>query len=186
MTGNLIVGQNGVGGFTQEGGAVTVGGDLILGQLTGDTTAGTGSYSMSASDTSSPTLDVTGNLIVGNEGFGDFTQEGGEVTVGGSLILANGDTHGGWDGVYSLYNGGLTVGQEGYPTAMTVGAGGRGLFVQYDGNLLVHGDLIVGDREGSVGTVDQYGGTARSPATSSWGTRGARMLHMAIITCLPM
>jgi hypothetical protein len=158
VNGDMLVGDKagGSGLVEQYGGMATVTGDLILGNEWGESSS-SGGYVMYAGG---PSLEVQSNLIVGNAGIGDFRQEGGQVEVFGSLVLGDGaTTSGGWDGVYNLWGGSLTVGSYGSLTGMIVGSRNRGLFTQSDGTLLVYGNLTVGDQGDSVGAVEHTGGT---------------------------
>ncbi|MFZ2087785.1 MAG: hypothetical protein WAU47_04350, partial [Desulfobaccales bacterium] len=84
VDGNMVVGDDGHGEvFSYYYSYTTVTGDLILGNQ-----AGTGSYALlSLADQLQPNfLEVWGSLVVGRAGTGEFSQDGGEVSVGGSLI----------------------------------------------------------------------------------------------------
>ncbi len=80
--GNLTVGNQGTGTFIQHAGEHTVGGDLIIASQ-----ASAGGSSFTLDTTARPSsLAVSGNLVVGQEGKGTLTQDGGSNTVDHTLV----------------------------------------------------------------------------------------------------
>ena len=129
--GALIVGRNGTGSFTQgtdmatdNNNQVNVAGDLVLGRRSG----GVGSYTLN-----SGTLTVGGQLAVGGQGTGTFTQNGGAVNLTNTASGNPGDY---------------------------VPVGGLG-FAPWGGALAVGGGIGNGDgsNSGGTGTYNLYGGT---------------------------
>src|SRR5579872_1957564 len=95
---NEIIGDGGLGQFTQNGGTNTISGQLTLGSQKGSGTTGgllsvDNTYTLSGGDLSAA------NLVVGDGGHGTFNQNGGTNTISGQLILGN---QGGGGGVYNL------------------------------------------------------------------------------------
>ena len=137
VQGSLAVGQSGEGFFDQEGGAVTVGQDLILGQQNSGggvygLFGGTYSDGSGYSETTSPaSLTVGGYLIVGQSGDGVFAQEGGTVSVAQDLILGQEQNS---SGVYVLLGGSANGGPEEGSISINTGLA----------SLTVGGSLIVG------------------------------------------
>jgi hypothetical protein len=151
VNGNEVIGNYGIGTFTQSGGTHTVVGSLYLGYYyNGGGTYGTGSYALSQPDSTNPSmLTVNGNEVIGNYGIGTFTQSGGTHTVVGSLYLGyyynGGGTYG--TGSYALSNGTLTVNGSTY-----VGYSGEGTFNQTGGTHTVALDLVLGSSDNRDGT----------------------------------
>jgi hypothetical protein len=144
VTGYLIVGNAGSGYFVQSGGQVTVGHDLILGNQTSDSY---GKYFISGTPESS-ILNVTGYLIVGNAGYGDFYQNSGTVTVDHDLILGKETAS---VGVYDIYKKGNYAPSLEVKGNLIVGHAGSGYFGQSGGTVTVDHDLILGYQAGSSG-----------------------------------
>jgi T5SS/PEP-CTERM-associated repeat protein len=126
VLGNAIIGNSGTGTFTQSGGSVTIGGDMALGASTG----GNGTFTLNQSDIALPaSMQIGGNLVIGDLGTGAVIVTAGTATVGGGLVL--GKSAGG--------SGSLTLNDPGMPASMQVS-----------------GDAIIGDR--GAGTVTVSGG----------------------------
>ena len=135
VTGNLIVGHAGSGYFEQSGGQVTVGRDLILGNLTPDS-SGTYNLPEEASGVA-PSLTVSRDLIIGNKGEGYFDHSSGTVTVKRDLILGNGGSG------YGEYN--FSGGTLGVTGNLIVSNEGVGEFYQTGGQVTVTQDLVLGN-----------------------------------------
>jgi hypothetical protein len=163
-----VIGDNGKGTFTQNSGANTVTGNLIVGNQEGSTAQ----YTLSEGS-----LTTQGNEYVGfgnNAANGDtavFTQN---TTYGSSsnsfylLDVANGV---GSIGKYEL-DGGTISG-----TSEIIGAAGNGTFTQTGGSNTTSLDLIVGNSSGSNGTYNMSGGaqlqTGQAQIAASTGSAGS-------------
>ena len=139
VNGNEVIGNYGIGTFTQSGGTHTVVGSLYLGYYyNGGGTYGTGSYALS-----NGTLTVNGSTYVGYSGEGTFNQTGGTHTVALDLVLGSSDNRDGTygNGTYNLSGTGtiLQVGRD-----ETVGFEGIGTFTQTGGTHTVGGSLYLG------------------------------------------
>ena len=173
MTRGTYIGYtNGVGTFTQTGGAHTVSGNLLLGGASsGSYGSGTGTYNLSEPDASNPAiLTVGGNELIGSNGYsvgtGVFNQTGGTHTVSGNLVL--GDQYYTYaripypnTGTYTLSGGSLTV----YGDTI-VGNYGTGAFTQTGGTHTIGSadqsddpNLVLGNYTGSTGTYTLSGGS---------------------------
>lgn len=166
VTGTEYVGYSGSGTFI-HGGAVTVDGDLILGQNSG----GSGFYQMQdnllSSTTPPTTLTVHGSEYVGSSGVGTFNQRTGTHTVDGALFLGY-DTNA--TGTYNLFDGSLSAHYE------SVGDGpGHGIFNQSGGTNTMPGTLFVGHLDNGVGTYNLMGGSL-SAGTEEVGAGGGQGL----------
>jgi hypothetical protein len=119
---NLIVGKAGSGYFYHSGGKVTVGQDLIL----GNQAVSYGNYSTYQEPfLPVPELTVTGNIIVGHAGSGEFTHSAGTITAS-EVLLGYGPAG---VGSYLLQGGTLTA------QSLGVGFAGRGDFSQDGGEV---------------------------------------------------
>lgn len=159
-TSDTYVGDWGTGSFTHAGGTHTANGDLILGSAAGSS----GAYTMYEAD-STPVLNVADALIVGKEGTGTFTLDGGTVESG-QLFIGNDD-----NGIGSFVQSGgelrvgMTRNEEGEIVAMDdrheliIGrsAGSEGSYAMTGGAMLIKRE-IVGDAGASLGTFTQTGG----------------------------
>jgi T5SS/PEP-CTERM-associated repeat protein len=158
--GDLLVGHDGTGTLQQFGGTVTVAGSLIVGEWAG----ATGTVTVSDG-----TLNTT-RLTVGERGNGSFTQSGGMVRADYVQVLgreAEADKH----ASYSLSGGGL---QSGW---LSVGNGvnsAEARFEQTGGNVEA---LLVGIN-GSTGKSGyaMFGGTLSTQLLSVFGNH-ATMDH---------
>jgi fibronectin-binding autotransporter adhesin len=142
----------GIGGgsalFTQTGGTVTVGTDLIVGSAPGDT----GTYNMTGGSTT-----VSGFTFVGLGGAGTFLNDAASHTTQ-ELVLG---TENASNGTYTLQNGAqLTVGSAGNTGFADIGEHGTGTFTQNDStsSSTIHGSLDVGREAGGSGTVNLNAG----------------------------
>ncbi len=139
----LVVGDSGVGTFTQSGGTVTVGSFLRL----GDISSGDGTYTMSGGMLSTSTTSV------GYGGAGAFVQTGGTHAIGTSGLHVGGQS--GVTGTYSLSGtGAITVNAD-----ETVGSAGSGTFTQSAGTNTITGNLNLGLFGTGNGTYTTSGGT---------------------------
>jgi len=190
LTNSLIVGNQGIGFFTQNGGSVSVQDQLTLGsQATtpyldggGNTVGGLsqGTYSLSGGS-----LQTGGNLTVGDAGVGILNQTGGTLLVG---LSPNSSTpfvmdlvvgaQAGSSGTYSLSNGGsatvngnLVIGRNSASGGMvTVGSAGNNNNNNDPTNLNVNDTIIVGS--GGTGTLTQYSGAVTAGNVSIGGGGG--------------
>ena len=131
-----IIGNAGLGEMFQSGDSVVrigtegideVGNDLLLGRTEGSL----GRYIISEGDGLSPLLVVSGRLVVGGFGRGEFTQNGGTVQAD-FLTMASEEGEMGplpGSGQYTLNSGTLSTG------SMTIAENGQGLFVQNGGTV---------------------------------------------------
>ena len=190
----LNVANRGVGTFVQDGGLVTVGAELQIGN-TGNEPNTNGLYQVN-----SGTLKVGTQMRAGNADLGRFEQTGGDVTIGSDLITGYGN-YAGCDGTYSLIGGTLDVGKylivggttSTSPTAapksngtfnlgdgttspaiemrsnVEVGRHGTGVFNHNSGSLTILTDhnLVLGQYAGSSGTYTMTGGTLTTTKTGS-------------------
>ena len=171
-----IIGNADVGSFDQSGGVHRVGtlndpitgNNLILGRVEGST----GTYLLHGNGSeNSPSLNVTGDLIVGGSGNGVFTQDAGDVVAGGIRLANEEQGLSPGTGHYQLHGGTVTTG------VVIVGQGGRGTFDQTAGllttsamNLGNNGLFAISDGLGgflfnSHGIYNLSGGTRTTPAT---------------------
>ncbi len=138
--GDMFVGDNGTGIFTQSGINTTVTVNNHLGIGRGQN--GEGEYNLDGGQL------TTGYLFVGNQGTGVFNHGAATHTITGSGYVGS-DTTG--TGIYNLnQNGILNV-----TDSFEVGNPGTGTFNQYAGSTFTTGGLFVGD---GVGFYNQYGG----------------------------
>jgi hypothetical protein len=146
--GELVLGLNGdthgfgpaVGIYELNGGTVTVHGPLIVGSQ------GTGAFYLY-----SGSLIVDESLRVGDQAaasgnYGYFNQLGGNVSVGGDLVVGNAG-----DGFFAKLGGDLSVNN------LVIGASGYGSFYHSDGTTTVRGSMTVGDA--GIGEAAMTGGT---------------------------
>ncbi|MFA5111443.1 MAG: hypothetical protein WC443_08570 [Desulfobaccales bacterium] len=168
LGGSLIVGDGGTGTFNQNGGTVSASGGLILGQQStgsgyyyqydGVTSVGNnlivGGEGFGRYELYQGTLDVGGDFIVGQSGTQWSSVQLGDpynpaaistTTVHGNMIV--GEWGAGGNEAWLYKGSSLTVGQPGEERALYVGkeSGSWGHFNQQGGDLLVNGDLILGD-----------------------------------------
>lgn len=166
VTGITVVGDGGLGSFTQSGGTHTtdklivgaqVGSDgtynLLGGTLKDDAIVGDAGVGMF--NNSGGLHDVTGNLIVGNQATGQGTYN---LSLTGELKVSNSITVG------NLGTGNLSITNDSKLTAnnrLTIGAGNNATAFQSAGNSVVTvGGLRVGEGAGSTAsTYGMAGGT---------------------------
>lgn len=146
VTGNAVFGRDaGASGFGIQNNfdsSVSVGGDLVLGELA----ESYGEYSLMAGG-----LTVNGRTIVGAAGEGLFTQASGLHTTG-ELILGQLQNS---TGRYELLGGTLS---NFSPNTVIVGDAGTGVFDNTGGTHNVTGDLILGNQPTGDGTYNLSGG----------------------------
>ncbi|MCK4659452.1 MAG: hypothetical protein KAV82_08010 [Phycisphaerae bacterium] len=149
LPGFLVIGGEGSGTFTQNGGTNDVTGDVGIGRYPGSSPDSAGTYTLSGN------ADLhAGRLIVGWTGSGIFTQTGGAVALmgsqdGSSLWIGVGVDA---DGRYEMSAGTLSVGG-----VCIIGSGGTGTFVMDGGTIngtTANARMIV---NGSTGTLTGAG-----------------------------
>jgi hypothetical protein len=130
--------------------------------------------------TSSQTLTVTDQLVIGNSGIGAVTQNGGTLSASDNLYLGN---NGGSTGSFTLTNGSLSGEVE------MVGLGGNGTFIQ-SGGTNSGGTSDVGYSNGATGSYtlsgsgtltvgEQYVGVSGSGAFyQTGGTNSPNALYL--------
>ena len=147
-TTETIIGNTGIGTFTQTGGTHTVNNPstLILGKATGST----GTYNLQLNG-----VLKTNNTIVGNFGTGTFNQTGGTHTVTNDLSLGNASSS---IGTYNLSGGTLST------SSTTIGKAGGGIFNQSGKSThKVSGTLTLGSNPNSSGSYILDDGTLSPP-----------------------
>ena len=188
--GNLIVGANHTGSFSQSGGSVTVQASSVgTGFFLGANAGSSGTYTMTGG-----TLSAV-NAYVGANGSGTMNQSAGNATFSNTLFVS---TATGSIGTYNLSGGSLNAAElyVGGDGAGTLNQTGGAISIQSNGS--TQGALVVGSSAGSngtynlgagsisaqvlgiggggTGTFNQTGGTATSSASllvgNSAGSRG--------------
>ena len=174
--GDLVIGREGHGSFTQNRGTNLIGavvlkpGDPAVGTGTltlGDLVGGSGGYSMNPIDSALPELRAS-TEVIGNYGTGVFTQFGGTNTVAVNLFLGRYATG---TGNYTLSgSGGSFGGVYTPPTELKavneyIGDGGTGTFTHSGGYNTLSGDLYLGRSAGGIGsyTLSGSGGGYGTP-----------------------
>lgn len=140
-----IVGDLGIGSFSQSGGFNAVAGILWLGKSANGANHGVGSYALGLSGEL-----TAAKVYVGAAGEGTFEQSGGMSTISDTLAL----------GVSASGMGTYTLSDIGVLSSNTQIAGydGQGTFVQSGGSNTTHDTLWLGANGGSVGTYRQNDG----------------------------
>ena len=134
------IGKTGSARFVQTGGAVSLSGQLLMGETAGSS----GRYELSLGQL------TAGSLVVGSVGGGTFVQTGGSVSSASDLILGR---FSGSSGRYELSGGTLA------PDRVRLADGGTGtLVISGSGQLDVNRSMEIGASDGQ-GTVEQTGGT---------------------------
>jgi hypothetical protein len=161
-TSQLEVGGLGSGAIVHTGGTINV--LSAEGAILGDRLLTIGSYSLSGTGQ----LNVAGQLIVGDQGLGTFTQGGGAVRVTdvgqlpGTIVLASNDTSA---GTYTMSAGTIDAG-----VLQLSPFGGVATFNQGGGQVNLRAELVLGDPmiTGLLGsaTYDHNGGSLVTPLTS--------------------
>jgi fibronectin-binding autotransporter adhesin len=144
----------GIGVVTQTGGTMNVNGSGII--SLGFTANASGNYTIDASAGASALN--AGTISVGSSGNGNFTQNGGNVTLSQSLIVGQ---FAGSNGNFFLNAGNLTLNANG--TAV-IAASGNGTMTQTGGNFTLTGanaSLTIGGA--TLGTYNLSGGVLNTP-----------------------
>ncbi|GAB4442203.1 MAG: hypothetical protein OHK0026_08630 [Rhodocyclaceae bacterium] len=148
VAGDSLIGNNGFasGTFNHDGGSHTVSKNLVLGTVADST----GYYYLSGSGS----LTVLTSTVIGAEGSGSFTQDGGtfdQYGGYGALVLGSAATG---SGTYTLNGGVLDVqGDEEY-----IADSGTGTFYQYGGEHRVSGAMYIGTSSSGYGEYHMAGG----------------------------
>jgi autotransporter-associated beta strand protein len=141
------IGNGGTGNFTQTGGTNNAANGIVyLGAVYSGAMnySGTGNYNLSGSG-----LLLAGDVRVGENGSGNFTQTGGSNTVSSFLYTGY---NAGSSGTYNLSGSGLLSAPYEY-----IGYSGTGVFTQSGGTNMV-AYLYLGNNTGSSGTYNLNGG----------------------------
>ena len=148
LNGGMILGSEGSGTFTQQGGSLT-GDFLVLGERFSGPQPASGSYALSGGN-----VRLDQNLIVGFEGVGSFSQSGGRVWTEyldlGYLSTGPDTSRGSYD---------ISGGELNAEFDMTVGRSGIGTVEQTRGSVVVGGALELARYSSSQGTYSISGGT---------------------------
>ncbi|MCX5670457.1 MAG: hypothetical protein NTU94_03945 [Planctomycetota bacterium] len=159
--GLVIVGDQGTGRFNQSGGAVRIDGPRSIdGILSLGLGGGMGSYTLGGTGTLFANEEYIGQNTGTVGGVGDFNQTGGDHTVRRNLNIGAYVTS---TGSYTLSDGTLTVGAEGYSGTTRVGYSGTGTFTQTGGTHTTNLRLVLGDGTQAVGTYNLSGGLLSAP-----------------------
>jgi hypothetical protein len=141
--------QFGAGTYTLGGtGALSVGGDLILGSAAG--TTGAFNYDTAAGDAGSITS-LGGTLVVGDAGTGTFTQGGGTLDLSGSGGGLDVGRSAGGVGTYDQTGGTLI-------DSAIIGDAGTGTYTNNGAIHTVNGYLALGAQATGDGTYDLENG----------------------------
>jgi len=149
-TSTINVGRKGSGVWLQSGGSVSTTGFALA-----TSSGGTGNGIV---DLSGGTLDVTGNVTIGQHSSGvgaDMTvRDTGVLLVGGDLYVGEDD-----DGTLTVSGGVVTVGDGSGGDHLIIGENKTGLLTQTGGVITAVNDLRLGINTGGSGTLDLSGGT---------------------------
>ncbi|HNS55576.1 MAG TPA: PEP-CTERM sorting domain-containing protein [Smithellaceae bacterium] len=146
------IGESGKGSFSQSDSTTnTVRTTLVL----GFNSTGNGAYLLNQG-----TLN-TAYTVVGFDGKGEFTQNGGAHILGNSLSVGN---HAGATGVYNLNGGELRARNE------YIGESGVGTFNHQGGNNTVQNNLVIAAASGSTGIYNLSGGVLSAAKITNNGT----------------
>jgi len=164
--GQVIVGDAGTGSFIQTGGTNTVVDTLVLGQ---EGTAN-GTYDLNGATSKLIIGDDTllnGSFEVGSSGIGKFTQHDGSVTVNGLMFVGAAANS---QGTYELNGKSLEV----FGNEVKIGGYGTGIFTQTGGVFTYAGAMYLGDHETGKGTYYMSGGTLAGGELTlgEWGSTG--------------
>lgn len=156
-TGDLLVGQHGLGMFDLEGGIVTASSIKL-----GDGSSGEGTLNISDA-----TLNNNGAFIIGDGGKGTVTITDSDVTAA-SIVL--GSAAPSRENTLTINSGTLDVVGN-----ISVGGAGAGLF-QINGGDVTSASATIGSQPSSSGTVDLFGGSwTISDSLNVRGTEGATL-----------
>jgi T5SS/PEP-CTERM-associated repeat protein len=154
----------------QDGGTVSINTDLTLGADAG----GSGTISL---DGPGASLQVTGSLIVGDDGDGVFDEsDSASATITGNLIVAQGANS---TGVVSVDDAGavLTL-----PGTVTIGAAGAGAMIIFAGDTVtIGGDLTLAASAMSLGVVlaDGTGSVLSVSGSAVIGLQGTGLISLS-------
>jgi hypothetical protein len=130
-TGSLNVGDAGEGQFNMSGGSATVNGNLVAGNQTGS------SGNIVVGGAGAPSLTVTGDFTIGNNGFGNYLQSAGAtVDIKGSMTVASNGA--------AIEGGSLTVGDGGAGHQLLI-VSGSGMKIEDTGGLTPAGAQVTVD-----------------------------------------
>lgn len=153
------IGNAGIGIYNMNGGSFSTGDNLVV----GNTATGNGNLHVTAGTVTLVGNDppYTGNILVGNDGIGAITIEGGAI----ELISTTTTTNSAYEALALMdeskaYDGNFFVGNE---------SNGIGAVTQTDGDVNVNGNIFLG--RAGVGTWTQSGGTT-TVGLKSGGTGG--------------
>jgi len=176
----MNVGDFGHGEFVQNGAtsSVAITGDLNIGNgaAAHPNLANPGNWDRSGSYTLNAGTLSTNNTIVGSQGVGTFTQNGGQhvvantLTIGQQWLPDNGQTPvsfgGPAPGTYTMTAGTLTA------NGLVVGDQGVGTFTQTGGVSTVTGNVTVAQQAGSNGSSYNLSGGSLQAASMNVNTGG--------------
>ncbi len=143
---SVTIGKAAFGEFIQSGGSHTANGEMIL----GDASGAFGAYGLYSGNLTLNGYSLYLATKIGNEGYGEFDQEGGTHTVNGNLYLGYMSSG---EGRYSLSGDATSTlqvvrstdpDQEAYTGYTVVGYDGKGFFAQDGGRHIAHGLAIGG------------------------------------------
>ena len=162
VTGNEVVGDAGLGTFTQHAGEHTVGGDLSI----ANQTSANGSSVTLDNTAGASSLAVSGTLFVGNGGNGSFNLNNGSLTTTNTFI-GNGGV-----GTFTQTGGTHTVnGTPGATGNLFVGYTSNGTYNQSGGSTIAPA-IGVGVVAGSVGNYNLSGGSLTGGLVLGYGGQG--------------
>jgi T5SS/PEP-CTERM-associated repeat protein len=151
ITGQLVIGEVGIGSFTQRGGSNTVGGTVTIG--TGGSSSGL--YNLAGGTLTAPVIQINRNGTFqfngGTVAFSTLNVTGGKMTASADEVL---DTSG---DPYTTYTVNQTGGGDFVTGSLAVGAN-SGISGTYNlggsGKISVGDNLTVGGQSGSSGTFN--------------------------------
>ena len=162
--GGMLVGNQGVGDFTQEGATITVNGSFVVGQ------SNTGTYDLKERVAGGPepsVLTTTSRVKIGDDGNGTFDQ--GQNTTWNHTsfrLFIIGESSG--EGTYNLAGGTLNITD---PAAdINVPRYGTGTLNQTGGDINTVASVVVA--YGGTGTYNMNGGTLTAVDLSKGGGEG--------------
>lgn len=134
------------------------GGSLALGAQTylhSASFGATGGASVSFAQAAGQQIGFDGTLTLGVLGRASYTQQGGTLTAGQALTLAE---------VTGSHGELTTAGGQANLTGVVVGMGGTGQWTMTGGKATVNQPLVLGQLSGGSGTLDLRGGELFAPA----------------------
>jgi fibronectin-binding autotransporter adhesin len=170
---SISIGASGTGTvMVTNGGTLEVDGSTVE---IGHDSGGTGTLTFDKAGGANPTFTFNGpatnQLIVGDQGTGNFNVPGGaQITIGASVIIGNQGSTGSGPGTGSATvkdpNSSWTIGGN-----LTVGEGGNGTLMIMNGDTVsVGGTAILGDKNGSNGTLTLDGAGSKLTFTTMGNT----------------